>query len=304
MRDLEQEKETTDMAKRLMVLIGMLAMLFAAAIPAFAQQGQVTATGYLSPVYPQDVYTHLLNDEATGASYLVRSEVVDLDSYDDGQRVTVSGTLVNDERYPEPILEVSQAELADGGPGETVTLTFELTVEGEPPADATFLGTIRAEGLGTVPLTDPDGDGVYVGSRELSKYPPGLRPLPPDAEPVSLPVQIVQGPATRNTALGPEFRVIKDFGEVKLDGDKTLAASISFEDGGGSIGVDVNEDGSVDEADGEAAAEISDSAMKEARASGEPTLPVTGGAELSSLSAGLAGLFLVISSLLARHASR
>lgn len=120
------------MAKRLVVLAGMLAVLLAAAVPALARR-EVEATGYLSPVYPRDTYSHLLNDETTGATYFVRSESVDLDSYDDGQRVSVSGTLVADEGYPEPILEVTGVEpVEDPSPGETATLAFELSVEGEP----------------------------------------------------------------------------------------------------------------------------------------------------------------------------
>ena len=38
------------MAKRLLVLVGMLAMMLVAAVPAFAQQqGPITATGVLGP---------------------------------------------------------------------------------------------------------------------------------------------------------------------------------------------------------------------------------------------------------------
>lgn len=42
-------------------------------------------------------------------------------------------------------------------------------------------------------------------------------------------------------------------------------------------GVDLNEDGSVDEADGEFAAKVSDAARVASREEGQPTLPVTGG---------------------------
>ncbi len=110
-------------------------------------------------------------------------------------------------------------------PDRTATLSFELTVEGEPPADATFFGSIPAEGCISAPLTDPDGDGVYTGSADVPRFPPG--PVPPDAEPVSLPVQMVQA----NGGAGPcnPTRVIKDFGLVKIDGDKTFEASVDFE---------------------------------------------------------------------------
>jgi hypothetical protein len=50
--------------------------------------------------------------------------------------------------------------------------------------------------------------------------------VPPDAEPVSLPVQIVQA----DGGVGPcnPTRVLKDFGLVKIDGDKTFEASVNF----------------------------------------------------------------------------
>lgn len=254
------------MAKGLAVLMGMLAVLFAA--PAFAQGvsppagpvdfeegdgtfsasasfeesgeespeigSEVEATGYLSPVYPRNVYSHLLNDETTGATYFARSEEINLASYDDGQRITVRGTLSAVEEYPEPILEVTGVESAeDTTSDETATLEFELTVEGNPPADATFFGTVRGEGLRYVPLMDPDDDGVYTGSTPVSRFAPGTRPLPPDTEPVSLPIQIVQGTGTQgpdaNDSLRPgePIRTIKDFGPVRAE-DKTLSASISF----------------------------------------------------------------------------
>ncbi len=72
-------------------------------------------------------------------------------------------------------------------PGSTATLAFELTVEGDPPGNASFSAFIPAEGGIRAPLADPDGDGGYTGSVEVFKYAPGGPP-----EPVSLPVQIVQ----------------------------------------------------------------------------------------------------------------
>jgi hypothetical protein len=219
----------------------MLAVLLAAAPALLAQEmpaaagSEVEATGYLSPVYPREAYSHLLNDERTGATYFARCEDVNLDSYDDGQRVEVSGTLIMDEGYPEPILQVTEVVPAeDPSPGETTTLAFELSVEGEPPTDATFFGAVRGEGLRYVPLADEDGDGLYTGSTTVSRFPLGMRPLPPDAEPVSLPAQMIQGTGTH----GPDesdpprpdepTHVIEDFGPVRIK-YKTLSASVSFE---------------------------------------------------------------------------
>jgi hypothetical protein len=280
----EGEKEPA-VEKGLAVLMGMLAVLFAA--PAFAQgfsppagpvdfgegdgtfsagasfegsgeeppeiESEVEATGYLSPVYPRNVYSHLLNDETTGATYFARSEEINLDSYD-GQRITVRGTLSAVEEYPDPILEVTGVESAeDTTSDETATLGFELAVQGDSPADATFFGTVRGEGLRYVPLMDPDEDGVYTGSTPVARFAPGTRPLPPETEPVSLPVQIVQGTGTRGSPdesdslrPGEPIRTIKDFGPVRAE-DKTLSASISF---GGNQGGSTTPDSDYDSSSG------------------------------------------------------
>ena len=326
------------MTKRLAVLMATLALMVLAFGPAsaIAQQGQygdgeVSATGYLSPVSPPDAYSHLLNDEATGRQYLVKSGSVDLSAYDDGQKVTVYGAVVAGEGA-EPVLEVTSVEEAaeTGEPGQSATLSFELAVEGEPPAGtaffagasqqvaaledpdgdgtyegaltlpegfydlgpfpvpvailagtpevpneqtieyfgevvledgdhfsadysfdgpapgssatfayelavecdppegAGFLGLTATESLVTTPLSDPDGDGVYPGRQTVPRFAPGG-----PGEPIEIsPVRIVQGPPTASGPLGPEYRVIRDFGPVTAE-DRTLSASVSFCDGGG-----------------------------------------------------------------------
>lgn len=111
--------------------------------------------------------------------------------------------------------------------GDKATLSFELTVEGEPPADAAFFGNVHTGEGGPgryVPLADPEDDGVYTGSTIVDRFGPGPRPVPPGVEPVSFPVKIVQGTD------GEAFRSIKDFGTVKLDGDKMFSARVSFDD--------------------------------------------------------------------------
>jgi LPXTG-motif cell wall-anchored protein len=111
--------------------------------------------------------------------------------------------------------------------GDKATLSFELTVEGEPPADAAFFGNVHTGEGGPgryVPLADPEHDGVYTGSTIVDRFGPGPRPVPPGVEPVSFPVQIVQG------THGEAYRSIKDFGTVKFDGDKTFSAGVSFDD--------------------------------------------------------------------------
>lgn len=122
------------------------------------------------------------------------------------------------------------------------TLSFKLAVEGQPPAGATFYGFVPAEGGMSTQLTDPDKDGVYTGSMEVPKYAPGPRPVPESIDPVTLPVQIVWTLETRyGHPLYPT--VIKYFGAVLMDGDKTFTASTSFEhmaidepETGGSLG--------------------------------------------------------------------
>ncbi len=113
----------------------------------------------------------------------------------------------------------------------------------------------------SAPLTDPDGDGLYTGSMTVDRFGPGPRPVPPGTEPVSLPVRIAHSAG-----------VIKDFGLVRIDGDKTFEASVSFEDGDGGTG------------DG-----------------GKGVLPATGGVLAIE---GLVGALLVAASLLARRVLR
>jgi hypothetical protein len=133
---------------------------------------------------------------------------VDLDSYDDGQKVDVIGTLMVDERYPEPILQVTGVgPVEDPASGETTTLMFELSVEGDPPSDARFFGTVRGEGLRYVPLTLEYDDGLYTGNTTVSRFPPRTKPLPPDAEPVLLPVQMVQGTGTQGPGESGSLRL-------------------------------------------------------------------------------------------------
>lgn len=113
--------------------------------------------------------THALVDAGTGAiSFALQSESVNLDEHVDEQ-VTVHGSLVAG--YEDgldggpPLIEVLGVEATPpgGGEEETATLFFELTVEGEPLAAATFSGVTSLESSIAVPLTDPDGDGLYTG---------------------------------------------------------------------------------------------------------------------------------------------
>ena len=199
---------------------------------------------------------------------------------------------------------------------DQVTLSFELTVKGEVPEGARFFGSAVGEGGPGVPLTDPDGDGTFTGSVTVPRFPPGPRPVPPGTEPISLSVQIVQveqgpfGPGETSVIL--DFGLVPLDGDrtfsarVNFKRDRGGAETPEdtapntpdggSEDGAGSSGgsgssgsgeasdltapengVDLNEDGSADAADGEVASATSDAAMEVHRASGGNALPATGG---------------------------
>ena len=209
----------------------MLTALLVAAASAYAQpQGSVTATGVLvGPVEDGDLDPtpkYKLADEETGTNYVLVSGFVELAPFV-GQRVTIAGEPIGGADWAPPALNVTQIEPAAGGDdndppavNDKATLAFELTVDGDPPADAAFYGNVRTGEGGPglyVPLTDPDRDRVYTGSTTVDRFGPAPRPVPEGTEPVSLPVQIVH-----------DSEVIKDFGTVKLDGDKTFEASVSF----------------------------------------------------------------------------
>lgn len=260
---------------------------------------EVSATGTIQPLADNPDAEHGITDEATGTLYALVSSSVDLDAYaDGGRRVAVYGTLVETLAATEhPVLEVSRVEVLDDTeqpppppPWTIATFTYELAVECEPPANAEFLGLFATESLVTVPLTDPDGDGVYSGSQKTPKFAPGGS----QEEPITIsPVQIVQGPPTGSGPLGPEYRVIKDFGSVVAE-DTTLSASVSFCDGGSEDG-----DGSGGNGDtnGDGGGVTSDNGA----VGGIKTLPATGGALPM---AGLAGLLIVAGGLVVRGFSR
>ena len=226
-------------------------------------------------------------------------------------------------------------EEAQPPPSAQVTFSFELTVKGEVPEGTSLLGFIPAEGGITVPLSDSDGDGVYTGSTTLDRFGPGPRPVPPGTEPVSFPVQIVQESSGT-------IEIIRDFGVMPLNGDRTFSARVNFkrdgrdtetpevtapgtpdggsEDGGSQDsgsgasgeapdltapenGVDLNQDGLADEADGQVAAATSDAAMEAHQASGGNALPATGGAAMLQI-AGSAGALLVTGGFLLRRLAR
>ena len=217
------------MARRLMILLGVLAVMLATSAPALAESEPMLTGVIEKPELTTYQYgTHSITDEVGGELYALNSEDVDLDAYV-GQRVTVFGASVPGyedgqvEGGP-PLFYVTRvAPMGGPAPGSSATFTYELAVECEPPVGAEFLGFTATESLVTTPLTDPDGDGVYTGSQTVPRFAPGG-----PSEPITIsPVRIVQGPPTASGPLGPEYRIIEDFGAVVAE-DRTLSASVSF----------------------------------------------------------------------------
>ena len=345
------------MAKRLVVLVGMLMALLVVAVPAFAQEGitpppgeeTVTLSFELivkgTPPEGTRFFGSAVGEGGPGVPLTdpdgdgIFNGSVTVPKFPPGLRPVPPGTppIV----LPVRIVQVEQGPFGPGelsvirdfglipldedktfsasvsfdgpppgpAPGTTATFNFELTVKGEPPADARFFGVVPAEGCISAPLTDPDGDGVFTGSVTVPRFPPGPRPVPPGADPVSLSVRIVQ----ENCG---NIEVIRDFGLVPLEENRTFEARINFKrdqggtttptpdngssDSGGSSGTskptspesgeDVNGDGSIDETDGEVAASVSEAAREAAKEAGERTLPATGGMTPLPLLAASAGL--------------
>lgn len=273
------------MAKRLLVLVAMLA----SAVPALAQGGlgpaeTITATGVIKDLGRDcnECAHHGITDEASGAVYELLSDPshpgggVDLRNYVD-ERVTIHGTPQTQSTGRSDVLFVTQVKRADA-PEERVMVTFELTVTGNPPEGMVFASAVGQGDL--LPLYDLDGDGIYTGSRVVSTE-EGIQ---------TLPVQILQA----NEAT----KVIKDFGLVKFDEDKTFEASVSFPDNGGSSNGSGSDSGN---SGGSASGGSGSSNAGGSSSGGAKALPATGGALLI---AGLLGALLVGGGLLVRRIAR
>ena len=155
---------------------------------------------------PTPVYG--VTDEETGTPYELVSGFVDLEQYV-GERVTIQGVAVPGPGDPSkpPLLNVTQIQPADRGDNndppvnDKATLSFELTVDRDPPAGATFFGNVRTGEGGPglyAPLTDSDEDRVYTGSTTVDRFGPGPRPVP---VPAAAAVAPMVAPATSTAAL-------------------------------------------------------------------------------------------------------
>ena len=194
--------------RKLMVLATMLAMVLVAAVPALAQNKQ---SNYGDQYNPPDLYDQVCEI----ASQKEAQRILDEDPSDphnldsDGD-----GVACNSE---EPA-------------GEDVTLNYELTVEGECPADGVFFGENNVVGMmdyvGTAQLTDPDGDGVYTHSE---KFIAGER-LDGLSIVQGTGAEKVNGEFFRGSVPGEPITTIKSFDPVTIEEDTTLSASIDCDD--------------------------------------------------------------------------
>ncbi|MGB3632810.1 MAG: hypothetical protein WA982_02090, partial [Rubrobacteraceae bacterium] len=235
-------KKGTVTMRKLAIVAAVLAIMAIAAAPTLAQSASEEAeiTGMIEAVANPTVEgpTHIITEDATGDQYGLFSDDqgVDLSQYE-GLFVTISGifqTLGNplssfEDPTDVPIYVTSVEVIGDPNspPGTTtpdtgpVTFSFELAVEGTPPANASFFGVFGYE-AGMVQLNDPDGDGLYTGSVETRG---SLEPQP---------VRIIQGTGTQRSAVtgvqpGEPISTIKDFGVVPIEeGVNTFSASVSF----------------------------------------------------------------------------
>lgn len=193
----------------------------------------IQATGKLEKpeVTTYQYGSHAITDEASGEDYALKSSIVDLEPYV-GQRVTLYGALVPGyedgqiEGGP-PLIDVYQVEPVIDPDKETVTATFELTVEGEPPAGTEFIGNMGQGQMleASATLLDQDGDGVYTSSLPVERG-------------TEHEVWIAQAtPLNNDDPYAPLVSsTIKDFGMVQFDEDETFSATVSFKDGNGGSG--------------------------------------------------------------------
>ncbi len=199
--------------RKLMVLAVVLAMILVAAAPAIAQSGG----GAQEDQYAGGGPTPLLACEDF-ATQEEAQQFLD-ENPDDPYNIDLDGNGI-----------ACEFDEKTGTEGEDATLSYELAVDGQCAADATFFGENNLVGaadyVGTSQLTDSDGDGVYTYSEDfpVGSELDGLR--------------IVQGTGTEN--LNSEFfrgpvpgepvTPIKSFDPVTLEEDTTLSAAVDCDD--------------------------------------------------------------------------
>ena len=260
-----------------------------------ATAGPIAATGVVEkPGMTTYMYgTHAVTDERTGTPYALTSETVDLDAYV-GEEVTVYGAPVpgyggGEVEGGPALLEVGEVAPKAGASGEA-NVVFELSIEGEVPEDYSFYVESSVGDGGVICTTD----ATVVEEADYPECRPDATnavelPLP-EAEPFDYRVL-----RSRGTELS-SF-VLSEGSEVAEDG---LVVESSYSTANDPAnGEDINEDGAINEADGELATRTSDAADA-ATSPDEAVLPDTGGARPSPF------LFLAVSltALVAGHLIR
>lgn len=270
------------MAKRLLGLAALVGLVLATAgfSVALAQQGQydgeeVVVTGVVEDfgTAVEGATQYGVRDGATGGVYYLAGDF-DFGSLV-GQSVTAYGTIEVVVRSV--VLNVTRIEPADECEAvsttpelcgaNTVTATFVLAVECEPPVGTGFSASVGEAPSAIGALLDGDDDRVFTTSLPVERgTEQGARIElldPMGDEP--------QAPLIAST--------IEDFGPVLFDEDKTFEARISFCEGGGGSG-----------------------GGTPGGTTGEPgVLPATGGARPI---VGLAGALMLASGLIARRVFR
>jgi len=128
---------------------------------------------------------------------------------------------------PSDSSQPSEASTPTGSPyGESVAVTYEITVAGTLPPDATlFVRTFPVEpiklmggSLMAPQLTDPDGDGVYTTEHQ-------------QFDGIEYNIQVIQGVGKYTPVIGGEFpdeptTVLHDFGAMTITEPQTLRVQV------------------------------------------------------------------------------
>lgn len=158
--------------KRLMVLGGMLALLLVAAVPVFAQEGPITATGVIGQPYTEGqdpTVQYPFTDEETGEDYVLTSGFVDLQPYV-RQRVTIEAAPIGTAPGATQALNVTDVIESESGyePAPLAAITGEIQALPEPiPEGGTH--TVTEASTGDVYMLWGGGDSQTEGI-DLSQY--------------------------------------------------------------------------------------------------------------------------------------
>ena len=295
------------MAKRMVTLTAIVAALLALAVPAMAQEAaqeqyvpgtavgdEFAGFGVIAEVeggYGLEISADqalYLEGDADFASFvgenvyvngtitsvaptILTVEVIE-PAIEDGQEATVTGVVFEDDDFSDGTLYNVREEGTD--------VVYPLA--GGPGTDFTPYLDQRTTLYGTFIEQEPNGNtGLYlsVSRAELAEAASG-------------------GTTTGETTLGEATTSETTLGETTL-GETTGPSEEQYEDGGTpeQAGIDLNEDGAVDEADGDFAVQTSDEGVSTTPEEG--ALPGTGGLILPV--AGIAGAALLAGGLLYRR---